>query len=346
MGDTREEMKMKNGEYKIIPIDWIKEIIKKIFTLKITIMRKTLLLFAIASLFFLAPLWGQNSPSRGYMQILDDAQFDVGVRLTSIFAFDDRAPLSSNPHYRAMWNLIKLGASLESLLQGFDEPLNDINMNRKFGQNGYNRTILSLFCRYGFGESSDLKLQRNFLELSLSPGYFKEGNGGMNIHLDYQYSLLRTNYGAGVQSLDRLIDYEVIIGGRIGFDWSFGRSEKDAGFFATLQEEIKRVANENEFTAAQLIMLENLAEDSKVLLPEDIGGRAFHLGPIAGAQFSMDLLDNMRLFANGIAFYDVMDLTSGNGKKENLRSQHHLSLSLGLNLTIGSRGEVVVHDFF
>lgn len=309
-------------------------------------MRKTLLLLAIAFPFIFSPVWGQNSPNRGYMQILDDAQFDVGIRLSSIFAFDDRAPLSSNPHYRAMWNLVKLGASVESLLQGVDEPLNDINLNRKFGQNGYNRTIFALFFRYGFGESSDLKLQRNFLELSLSPGYFKEGNGGMNIHLDYQYSLLRTNYGAGLQSLDRLIDYEVIIGARLGFDWSFGRSERDAGFFATLQQEIQRIASENEFTANQLIMLERLAEDSKVLLPEDIGGRAFHLGPVAGAQFSMDLLDNMKLFANGIAFYDLMDLTSGNGQKENTRSQHHLTLSLGLNLTIGARGEVVVHDFF
>ena len=55
-----------------------------------------------------------------YLLSMDDSKLDMGIRVVNVFALDDRAPLSSNPHFQAMWNLIKLGASLESLLQGLD----------------------------------------------------------------------------------------------------------------------------------------------------------------------------------------------------------------------------------
>lgn len=279
-----------------------------------------------------------------YFTILDDARFDVGLKTTTIIALDDRAQLSSNPHFQAMWNLVKLGASLEALMQGYDEPLNDINLGKKFGANGYNKTVLMLYFSYGFGESSDVKLPRHFLELGLSPGFFKEGKKGMNAHVDYRWNFLKTNYSAGGGSLEKTFDYEFFTGLRLGFDWSFRRSESEAGFFTHLNNEVKRIANENEFTAAELIKLQNLIEDSRILLPEDVGGRTFHVGPIAGATVSKRLLKNMRAFVTAQGFYDLMDLNQGRQDEENKRSQHHAAVMLGVSLTIGKEGEVL--DFF
>jgi hypothetical protein len=276
-----------------------------------------------------------------YLMMLDDARFDVELKALSIFALDDRAPLSSNPHFEAMWNLIRLGASLEAMLQGTDVPLNDIDFNKEFGRNGYNKTILMLLLRFGFGESSDLKIQKHFLELGVSPGFFKEGNGGMHIHLDYRLNLAKTNYGAGGQSLERTFDYEIFAGARAGFDWSFSRSESDAGFFSHLQDEIKRIAAENEFTIAQLLMLENMVESSRILLPEDVGGGAFHIGPIAGARITRRLFRNTRAYLGATGFYDIMDLTSSGKAKEKRRSQHNASLELGFSVTIGGEGKPV-----
>lgn len=291
--------------------------------------------------------YSNNPSSHGgtYLLQLDDAQLDIGLQTISIFALDDRATLSSNPSFQAMWNLIRLGATLESLLNGNEEPLNDVDLSKKYGRNGYNKTVIMLFLRYGFGESDDVKLQRHFVELGVSPGYFKQGNKGMNLHLDYQNNILKTNYGAGGKSISRAFDYEVFLGGRIGFDWSFGRSESEAGFFNHLMEELERVADENDFSASQLIMLEDLAKTSKVLLPEDVGGRTFHIGPLAGCRFSKKLIGHTRLFANGLGFYDLMDLASGKKNQENKRSQHQISVSLGLSMTIGAEGKSVVRFY-
>lgn len=275
-----------------------------------------------------------------YVSFLEDARLDIGVKAVSVFALDDRAPLSSNPHFQAMWNLIKLGASIESLLQGVDEPLNDINLAAEFGHNGYNKTIPAFFISYGFGESSDVELQKHFFELEASQGYFREGQGGMNIHIDYRMNFLKTNYGAGGNSLSRTFDYEFFVGARVGFDWSSGRSESDAGFFTHLSDEIKRIADENELTASQLIMLEDLAESSKVLLPEDVGGQALHAGPIAGARLSTQLFGRGTVFIGALGFYDLMDLSSPNTETENKRSQHLVSLIIGASLGIGSEGQV------
>lgn len=310
--------------------------------MKVTIY--TLLLLAIIQLPALGQtVDGHKKPSGAtYLITLDDARLDIGLNTVSVFALDDKAPLAANPHYQAMWNLIKLGASLESLLQGMDAPLNDLNMDKQFGQNGYNKTILSFFVRYGFGESSDVEMQRQHFELAVSPGYFKQGRGGMNLHLDYRFNLANTRYGAGANSIARALDYEIFIGARAGFDWSFQRSEGEAGFFAHLNDEIKRIAEENEFTVAQLLMLEGLAEDSKVLLPEDVGGRAFHAGPIGGARLSRRLAGNAQVFLSGQFFYDIMDLVNTTKDVENMRSQHHASFSLGINLTIGGEGRGVV----
>lgn len=310
-------------------------------------MKKKLLLTIVSLLMMSLPSIGQQSSysrpaaNKNYLMILDDARFDVGVKMVTVFALDDRARLSSNPHFQAMWNLLRLGASLEALLQGENEPANDVDLGKKFGQNGYNRTVLMLFFRFGFGESSDVKLQKHFLELGLGPGYFKEGNGGMNIHFDYRYNVAKTKYGVGGNSISRPIDYEIFAGARIGFDWSARRSESEAGFFSHLNNELKRVAEENDLTASQLILLESLAEDSKILLPGDVGGRAFHTGPIAGARVSTKILRNTRFFLSGMGFYDLMDLTSGNQEKENKRSQHHFSLNFGLSVNIGAEGEMI-----
>lgn len=305
-----------------------------------------LLLFANLSLAFSTAAQTaedyKRKPGATYLITLDDARLDIGLQTVSVIALDDKAPLAANPHYRAMWNLIKLGASLESLLQGVDEPVNDLNMEREFGQNGYNKTVLAFFIRYGFGESSDVEMQRQHLELAVSPGYFKQGRGGMNIHLDYRINLANTRYGAGARSIDRAVDYEIFAGARAGFDWSFQRSEGEAGFFAHLNSEIKRIAEENEFTVAQLLALERLAEDSKVLLPEDVGGRSFHIGPIAGARLSKKIFTNGQVFLGGQVFYDVMDLVNRTKDVENMRSQHHASISLGLSLAIGGEGRGVV----
>ncbi len=290
-----------------------------------------------------------TSPQGSYLVPLDDASLDVGLKVVSVFALDDRAPLSSNPHFQAMWNLIQLGAKLESLLNGTGESLNDIDLSREFGQNGFNRSVVTIFARYGFGESVDVSLQNHFFELAISPGYFKEGNGGFHIHLDYQANIMKTNYGAGVNSIGRAFDYEVYVGARIGFDGSSGRSESEAGFFTHLKDEIKRIANENEFTAAQLIMLEELVDDSKILLPEDVGGRAFHLGPIIGGRLSKRILGNARVFIEGMGFYDIMDLNAKNEERENKRSQHHLSIIGGLSFAIGGQGQASgggLIDFF
>ena len=286
-------------------------------------------------------LWGQSK----YLIILDDARLDVGVEMVSVFALDDRAPLSSNPHFEAMWNLVKLGASLEALLNGSEEPVNDLNMERTFGQNGYNRSVFKFFIRYGFGESSDVKIQRQFLELGASQGYFKEGNGGMNIHLDYRFNVTTTPYGAGGSSIAKPIDYEIFVGARTGFDWSFQRSESEAGFFTHLSEEIERIADENEFTASQLIMLEDFAENSKILLPEDVGGRAFHVGPLAGLKLTKPFAKNGQFFFQGQGFYDLMDLTNKKGAA-NVRSQHHILLMLGLSYAIGGEGKTISNQLF
>lgn len=310
-------------------------------------MRRILLL---AITFLITQLvWGQETQQaftykgkskKNYFVALDDARLNFGVKFNSVIALDDRAKLSSNPHFQAMWNLIKLGARLETLLQGSEAPLNDINLGEEFGQNGYNKTVVTIFISYGFGESSDVKIPTHFFELAASPGYFKQGKRGMNLHLDYRANILKTPYGAGGNSIGRAFDYEVFVGARTGFDWSFSRSESEAGFFNHLNNEIERIAFENEFTAAQLISLEELAETSKVLLPEDVGGGAFHIGPIGGATISKKIGRNFQAFASGLAFYDMMDLAVGKKDQENKRSQHSLSIILGVNLTIGAEGSV------
>lgn len=300
----------------------------------------------ISLLSFCLPLLAQKTtyvpPSKksNYVSFLDDARLDIGVKALTIFALDDRAPLSSNPHFQAMWNLIKLGASLEALLQGIDDPLNDIDLNKEFGHNGYNKTVPSFFISYGFGESDDVKLQKHFFELAVGPGYFREGSGGMNLHLDYKINFLKTPYGAGGNSLDHTFDYEIFVGGRVGFDWSSGRSESEAGFFTHLGDEIKRIAEENELTVAQLLMLEELAESSKILLPEDVGGSAFHAGPLLGAYLSAKVFGSGKVFFGGTGFYDLMDIASPTQGEENKRSQHHISLTLGASFSIGSNGNV------
>ena len=308
----------------------------------------SLLLLAGTLLAQQAEFASSKTKKSSYVSFLEDARLDIGVKAVSVFALDDRAPLSSNPHFQAMWNLIKLGASIEAVLQGISEPLNDIDLGAEFGHNGYNKTVPAFFISYGFGESSDVKLQKHFFELEASQGYFREGEGGMNLHLDYRMNFLKTNYGAGGNSLSRTVDYEIFIGGRVGFDWSSGRSESEAGFFTHLNDEIKRIADENELSASQLIMLEELAEGSKILLPEDVGGNAFHAGPIAGAYLSTKLLNRGKLFIGAMGFYDLMDLSSGNGQTENKRSQHQISIQVGASVSIGSEGEVnsTFHSFF
>ena len=308
-------------------------------------------IFYTAILCFLTTLTiAQTSTQhQSYLLPMDDSSLDVGLKVVNVFALDDRAPLSSNPHFQAMWNLIQLGAKLESLLNGTGDALNDIDLSKEFGQNGFNRSVVTLFARYGFGESSDVALQSHFLELALSPGYFKQGNGGFHIHIDYQMNIAKTGYGAGVNSIGKAFDYEVYAGARIGFDGSSGRSESEAGFFVTLKDEIKRIANENEFTASQLIMLEELVDDSKILLPEDVGGRAFHIGPILGARLSKRILGNAKVFIDGYGFYDIMDLNATNEERENKRSQHHLSVIGGVSFAIGGQGQASgggLIDFF
>jgi len=307
--------------------------------------RRILLVIAALSLLpAISNAQNQVSPynnSRRYLLNLNDAQLQIGLQTATVFALDDRASLSSNPHFQAMWNLIKLGATLETLLRGANEPLNDINLGQQFGRNGYNKTVLALFVRYGFGESSDLKLQRHWLELNLSSGYFREGKKGTHVHLDYQMNLAKTNYSAGGGSIARSFDYEIFAGARVGFDGSFARSESESGFFTHLNQEIQRIASENDFTAGQLVALQNLAESSRVLLPKDVGGRAFHFGPIAGARVSKNILRNTNAFASGLVFYDLMDLNSPKQGEENKRSQHIISLSLGLSLTIGGEGKAM-----
>ena len=210
-------------------------------------MNKIHLLSTFVFLFIAGNTFGQPSSGLGtgsrYLVQLDDAQLDMGLKTVSVFALDDRASLSSNPHFQAMWDLIRLGSTLESLLQGYEEPLNDIDLSKEFGKNGYNKTALMLYISYGFGESSDIKIQRHFLELGFSTGYFKQGKGGMNIHLDYRSNIFKTNYGAGGNSIQRAFDYEIYAGARIGFDWSSRRSESEAGFFSHLNDEIKPVRN-------------------------------------------------------------------------------------------------------
>jgi hypothetical protein len=245
-----------------------------------------------------------------------------------------------------MWNLINLGATLEAMLQGHDEPMNDLNLGKKYGQNGYNKTVLMFFMRYGFGESSDVAVQRHFFELGISPGFYKQGKNGMHLQLEYQMNILKTNYGAGGASIEKMFDHEMYVGARIGFDGSFSRSESETGFFSTLIDELERIANANEFTAAQLIKLEDMAEKSKVLLPEDVGGRSFHIGPIFGGRLSKHITRNSQAFLSGTAFYDLMDLTNGKTNKENERSQHQINISLGFNITIGGEGKSMVKGFF
>jgi len=305
--------------------------------------------FYLIALLLLATFIGKaQHTGSSYIVLLDDAQLDIGVRLNSIFALDDKAPLSANPHYRAMWNLIKLGSSVEALLQGLDEPLNDLDLSRQFGQNGYNKTVLAFFIRYGFGETDDTKLQQQFLDLSLSSGYFREGDSGMNVHLDYQYNFATTPYGAGGASIERAIDYEFFAGARIGFDWSFQRSDGEVGFFTHLSEELNRIAEENELTASQLIELETMAEDSKILLPEDVGGRSFHIGPIAGGRVSKRIFPKTKAFAEVNGFFDMMDLFDKDNGQENSRSQHMVTGSLGITMTIGGEGSRPPsnHSFF
>lgn len=281
-----------------------------------------------------------------YLLVLEDARLDIGVKMTSVFALDDRAPLSANPHFQAMWNLVKLGASLEALMQGMDDPMADLEMEEEFGQNGYNKTVPTFFLSLGFGETSDLKMQQQYIELAIGPGYFAEGGRGTNLHLDYRFNFLKTEYGAGGGSLARPFDYEVYVGLRTGFDWSFQRSESEAGFFQFLNNKLERIALENEFTASQLITLERLAEDSKVLLPEDVGGRAFHVGPIAGVRLSKPLFSHARLFASGQFFYDLIDLGTGRSGEENQRSQHHAALQLGIEFAIGGEGRRASTSFY
>ena len=88
----------------------------------------------------------QGYTKHRYLAILDDAQLGLGLKTTSVFALDDRAPLSANPHFQAMWNLIQLGAKLESLLHGTEEPLSNLSLNQEFGRNGYNKTLLTFFA--------------------------------------------------------------------------------------------------------------------------------------------------------------------------------------------------------
>ena len=292
-----------------------------------------------------------TNPSQrsGFLLDMEDSSLDIGLKVVNVFALDDRAPLSSNPHFKAMWNLIKLGATLESLLNGSEESLNDINLDREFGQNGFNRSVITLYGRYGFGESSDVALQTHFFEFAISPGYFKEGQGGLHMHIDYQMNVAKTGYGAGVNSIGRTFDYEIYAGARMGFDWSSGRSENEAGFFIHLKDEIKRIADENGFTATQLIELEELVDESKILLPEDVGGRAFHIGPLLGARVSKRILGNAKVFIDGQGFYDIMDLNAKNEQRENKRSQHHLSIIGGISFAIGGQGQASgggLIDFF
>ncbi len=285
--------------------------------------------------------------SKTYLLSLNDAQLDVGLRTVTVFALDDRASLHSNPHFKAMWDLIRLGASIEALLHGTQQPLNDISLSKKYGQNGYNKTVLQFFLRYGFGESSDVALQQHFIEWVVSPGYFKDGNRGMHTHLEYQMNVLKTRYGAGGGSITRSFDHEFFAGGRLGFDWSFGRSEGETGFFSHLNDEIRRIADRNEFTASQLIRLQEMAESAKVLLPEDVGGRAFHAGPVIGGRVSKKVLKHGLVFASGTAFYDLLDLAHQKGDKENKRSQHQINISMGFSLTIGGEGNgLVAKGFF
>jgi len=299
-----------------------------------------------ATLFFMMISTLGFGQGRTYLLSLNDARLELGLQTVTVFALDDRAALHTNPHFEAMWNLIQLGASVEALLQGMDEPLNDINLGKKYGQNGYNKTVMMLFLRYGFGESNDVALQQHFLELGVSPGYFKEGNNGMHLQLQYKMNILKTGYSAGGGSIARAFDHEFYVGGRMGFDWSFGRSESEAGFFSHLNDEIQRIADENEFTASQLIRLQDMAEQSKILLPEDVGGRAFHIGPIAGVRFSKNFLNNGQLFLDATGFFDLMDLAHQGGGKENKRSQHQLNLSLGMSLQIGGEGKALVAKGF
>jgi|GEM_PF-1289902 len=294
-----------------------------------------------------APYYYKPANSGRFLLELNDAQLDIGLQTVTMFALDDRASLSANPHFEAMWNLVRLGATLETLLRGDEDVLNDVDMNKKFGRNGYNKTVLMLFARYGFGESSDVKLQRHFFELGVSPGFFKQGKKGTHIHLDFRTNIARTPYGAGGGSIDRAFDYEIFGGMRMGFDWSFSRSESESGFFAHLNDELKRIAYENDFTASELIMLEDLAESSRVLLPEDVGGRAFHFGPIAGARISKRVVKHTRAFITGQGFYDMMDLVARNKAGENKRSQHQINLQFGFNVTIGAEGgKSAVRSFF
>ncbi len=288
----------------------------------------------------------QAQPGNRYIIPLEDAQLDFGIKMNAVFAMDDRAPLSANPHFQAMWNLVKLGASLEALLQGMDAPMSELEMGEAFGRNGYNKTVAAFYLRYSFGESSDLALQPQVLELGVGPGYFKEGGSGANVYLDYRYSILRTPYSAGGGSIDRAFDYEVFLGLRAGMDWSFQRNESEAGFFQFLTNELERIALENEFTATQLIALQDLAEDSRVLLPEDVGGRSFHVGPTAGVRLSRKLFSHGRVFAQGQVFYDLMDLGQGRSGEENQRSQHHIALQLGLEFAIGGEGQRAGPSFY
>lgn len=274
----------------------------------------------------------------GFALRLNDAQLDVGLQTVSVIALDDRAQLSANPHFEAMLNLVRFGATLESLLRGDDNPMNDINTDKKFGRNGYNKTVLMFTVRYGFGESDDVKLQRHFFEFGLSPGFFKQGNKGTHMHLDYQMNIAKTGYGAGGNSLDRNFDYEIFVGGRMGMDWSFSRSESEAGFFTYLNEELERIAAENSFSVAELVMLEDLIESSRVLLPKDVGGGAFHIGPIAGARLSKKIIGPVRAFGSVTGFFDVMDLVKNSGGGENKRSQHQANISLGFKVSIGGEG--------
>lgn len=311
-------------------------------------MRKNVLLL-ICLLLSGVGAWAQGrvgEESTRYLLVLEDAQLDFGVKMNAVFALDDRAPLSANPHFQAMWNLVKLGASLEALLQGSAEPMSELEMGEEFGRNGYNKTVAAFFLRYSFGESSDLQLQPQSIEIAASPGYFREGGSGMNLHLDYRYSFLKTRYGAGGGSLDQPFDYEVFLGLRTGFDWSFQRSESEAGFFQFLNQEIERIALEHEFTATQLVALQDLAEDSKVLLPEDVGGRAFHIGPIAGIRLSRKLFSHGRIFAHGQFFYDLMDISQGREGEVNRRSQHHAAIQMGVEFAIGGEGRRTRSSFY
>jgi hypothetical protein len=228
------------------------------------------LLHWLCFLQFLTAQQNQQYGSRRYLLNLNDAQLDIGLQTATIFALDDRASLSSNPHFQAMWNLVKLGATLETLLRGASEPLNDIDLGQEFGRNGYNKTVVMLFVRYGFGESSDLKIQRHFLEFGVSPGYFREGKKGTHLHLDYQMNLAKTDYGAGAQSIGRSFDYEIFGGARVGFDGSFARSESESGFFTHLNMvKSSALPAENDFTASAIGVLAQLGRNQ----PHPAAGR-------------------------------------------------------------------------